>query len=281
MSRWHVGAHTQPAAGNSEVKRDTKWFADPCWRPVYTHDASGQRISGSHESLIGYLADGYRVKIQLKNLTLEADEIRMHDNGQVCVSLLNDLYKSTVDTFAAPVQMSWVWRQCCTTGRCETMKYKVGVNVETGGNTFEHEPLTWFVDTRRKWTRVLSVAKDETVTFGSKTALINAIKKGSEVRYNLWHMDPTLPEYLVTGHLADNLLIEGNEVGAQHVRAITVQRQPPETEVRFNPNPYWFFTIVTTTGRLEKRTWKVGVHAAGPGPFSQQVRVDWFVNEAA
>ena len=274
MSRWHVGAHTQTTSGNTENQKASKWFADPCWVPVYQHDASGQLISGSLASLLDYVRNGYRVKIQLQNLTLEADDIRIY-NGHLCVSLLNDLYKTTIDAFAAPAQMSWVWRQCCTTGRCETLKYQVGANI--GDNTFETETLTWFVDTPRKWTRVLSVAKNETVTFGSKTALTNAIKTGSEVRYNLLGMNPNQPDFL-TGHLADNLAIEGVEVGAQHVRAINVQMLSTEVEVSFNPDPCWFFTVITTRGRLEVSQWKVGVHERKPGPSGEQVEVDWFVN---
>ena len=216
------------------------------------------------------------MKVLLRNLTLESDEIQIH-HGHVCVSLLNDLSKSTIDLFNPT--MSWVWRLCCTTGRCETMKYKVGANVETNANTFDYETLTWFVDTPRQWTRVLSVTANESVTFGSKAALINAIRGGSEVRYNLVNVFEDDPDFLIA-HQADNLAIDGDDVGATHIRAISVSRPATETEITFQPNPYWWFNIITTTGRLDMSRWTVGVHQ-DRGHDSRQIGVDWFVNKVA
>ena len=228
-------------------------------------------------NLIGYIKAGHRVKVQLRHLTLEADEITIR-KGHVCVSLLNDLSKSSIDTFDPT--MSWVWRQCCTTGRCETMKYQVGANVETGDNSFENVKLAWFADTPRRWTHVLSVAAtNSTVTFGSKKALTDAIRKGSEVRYNLVNLYPNLPEDLLICHLADNLAIDEEDVGAMHIRSISVKYPATETEVSFHPNPFWWFTIITTKGILDRSQWTVGVHQSR-GHKSSQVAVDWFVNEA-
>ena len=275
MSRWYVGDHSQPSSGNSEANKATQWSSDPCWQPVYKHNASGHLMNGSLSSLISHVKDGYRVKVQLQNVTLEADEIRIH-NGHVCVSLLNDVSKSTIDTFNPT--LSWVWRQCCTTGRCETMKYRVGENVETDDNSFDNETLTWFMDTPRQWTRVLTVAANESVTFGSKAALTDAIRAGSEVRYNLIDVFEDDPDFLI-GHQADNLAIEGVDVGATHIRAISVSRPATETEIRFQPNPYWWFTITTTRGRLDRSRWTVGVHQ-DRGHDYRQIGVDWFVNEA-
>ena len=275
MSRWLVGAHSQPSSGNTETTKENKWYSDPCWQPVYKHDASGHLINGSLSSLKNYIRNGYRVKVKLQNLTLEADEIRIH-NGHVCGSFLNDLSKSPMDTFTST--MSWVWRQCCTTGRCETMKYRVGENVETGDNSFVSQTLTWFVDTPRTWTRALSVAANQTVTYGSKAALTNAIRAGSEVRYNLVDIFEDDPDFLIA-HLADNLAIEGDDVGATHIRAISVSR-PAGQEIRFQNNPYWWFTITTTTGRLDRSRWTVGIHEDRIHD-SRQIGVDWFVNEAA
>ena len=260
------------------LKKEAKWYADPCWQPVYKHNASGHSISGNRTELVNKIQSGYRVKVLFRNMSLEADEILIRQEGQVqhvCVSLLNDLSKPTIDTFDAG--LSWVWRQCCTTGRCETLKYQVGANVLTH-SSIEAETITWFVDSPRNWIPVLSVATDGTVISGSKAALTNAIRAGSEVRYNLVDVYTDEPGFSIA-HQADNVAIDGTEVGAMHVRAISVSREG-DYEISFQSKPYWWFTIITTTGRLERSRWTVGVHEARPHD-SRQIAVDWFVNGSA
>ena len=257
----------------------TSWFADPCWEEVYKHNASSHIISGSGVNLVSLIRAGHRVKVLFKGILLEADEIRIR-KGHVCVSLLNDLSKSVIDTFDA--NMSWRWRQACTTGRLETLEYQVGAYVQTN-SSIESDTMTWFVDSQRTWRKVLSVAANGTVISGAKADLIAAIRNGAEVRYNLL-LDNQDIGLASLSHQADSIAIKGGEVGVSHIRSVSVAiDELSNWEIKFQndqtSSPYWRFTILATTGRLDMSRWIVGEHR-DRGHTSQQIAADWFVNDA-
>ena len=63
MSRWTVGAHQ--SRGHTQGTIAIDWFADGCWKEVYSHDAKGQRISGSLYLLTSAILSGRRVRFQV------------------------------------------------------------------------------------------------------------------------------------------------------------------------------------------------------------------------
>lgn len=262
MSRWNIGEHVFRGANADTIS--SQWFSYPCWKMIYQHDEAGHQTHGSLSNLIDAVADGHRVKVFYKRSSLEADEVRFR-NGHLCISILNDLSRASVDSFQSSVY--WVWRQICTTGTVRTVRYKVGSNMYVSGTSSESENITWFVDTR-EWKKVLITAENGSVSAGSKAVLIHALRNGAELRYR------------TSGSLvqqADNVAIEGEDVGAMHVRSISVSLSGLH-EVEFNTNPYWWFTITSTRGNRDMSRWTVGSHQTR-GHNSDSVSVEWFVSE--
>ena len=269
MSRWNIGEHKSRGASFDTVSQ--KWFSDTCWKQIYKHDGEGNQQSGKLSSLVQAVVNGHKVKLTYKRFSFEADELRIR-NGQVCASVLNSLSKSGVSNFQSSVY--WVWRQICTTGTVRTIRYKVGSNTYVDGTTIESETVGWFIDDR-EWKQVLSIAESGAIISGSKAVLAHAVRNGAEVRYRLQFGDAEAGYSLV--QQADNLGISGQEVGATHIRSVSVTNSGA-SEFQFQSKPYWWFTIISTPPRLDMSRWTVGVHQ-DKGHNNRQAKVEWFVNE--
>ena len=267
MSRWNVGDHV--SRGDTTDTVPSKWFSDPCWKIVYQHDAAGNQTCGSLSNLLDAVNGGHRIKVVYKRSSFEADEVRTR-GGHVCATVINDLSKSRVDSFQSSVH--WVWKQICTTGVVQTARYKVGSKTHVGTAT-ESESIAWYADIR-EWKKVLTTAESGSVSSGSKAVLVYALTNGAELRYRAWLNNES--GYAVV-HQADNIAISGEEVGAMHVRSISASFSG-SYEVLFQSNPYWFFTIVSTSGRRDMSRWTVGVHT-DRGHTNDKINVEWFVGE--
>ena len=269
MSRWNIGEHKSRGASSDIVSQ--KWFSDTCWKQIYKHDGEGNQQSGKLSSLVQAVMNGNKVKLTYKRFSFEADEIRIW-KGHVCASVLNSFSKSGVSNFQSSVY--WEWKQICTTGTVRTVRYKVGSNTYVDGITTESETIGWFTDDR-EWKKVLSTTECGETMSGSKEVLVHAVRNGAEVRYRLqFDGDDIEPGYSLF-HQADNMGISGQEIGATHIRSISIERA---SEIKFQSNPYWWFTIISTTRRLDMSRWTVGVHE-DRGHTSTHVKVEWFVNE--
>ncbi|KAH3748734.1 hypothetical protein DPMN_183184 [Dreissena polymorpha] len=114
--------------------------------------------------------------------------------------------------------------------------------------------------------------KNGSVLSGSKAALLSAVQSGARVRYVL-SFDPSTSD--VSVHEADNLAVSGSEVSAVHIRSVSLSSLP--TEVKFTPEPYWWFTQSTTTGNVDMSRWTVG-EREDRGHSSNTAQTTWFVN---
>ena len=119
MSRWTVGKHE--SRGDTTDKVALQWFSDPCWKMVYQHDSDGNPTCGSLKSLLEAVSAGHKIRLVYRRSVFEADELTTR-GGHVCAIVLNDLSKSRVDAFESNVH--WVWKNICTTGAVETIRYK-------------------------------------------------------------------------------------------------------------------------------------------------------------
>ena len=114
---------------------------------------------------------------------------------------------------------------------------------------------------------MLTTTKTGSVSAGSKAVLAHAVRNGAELRYR------TSEDGYSVVRQADNIKFSGGEdVGAMHVREISSSLSG------FHSNPYWYFTIVSTTGRRDASRWTVGVYQ-DRGHTMDRVNVDWFVGE--
>lgn len=263
MSRWSVGSHQD--RGHTSDKVALEWFADTCWTLAYKHDRNGANIKGSKDYLKSAILNGHRVKVIRSRYSIEADNVQIK-NGEVSAQLLGQVSKASIQKFQDNAY--WHWQHVSTTGDVNTVRYNVGSKTNRGNDDSKVE-VSWYIDTR-PWTHVLSTSSSGTATFGSKSTLIDAIKAGSMLRFVI-HFGG---EKLVLQ--ADNIALNngGTELAAQTIRTISYTN---ENIRKFQSNPYWSFSIVTTQGDVKTSKWTVGDHE-NRGGDSKKAVIDWFVN---
>ena len=59
-ARWLVGEHTARGHNSDWVSID--WYADTCWRTIYTHDSTGYPEFGTVQELIEQVLIGIKTK---------------------------------------------------------------------------------------------------------------------------------------------------------------------------------------------------------------------------
>ena len=114
MSRWTVGAHQ--SRGHNQDTVATDWFADSCWKEVFSHDANGQQMYGSRYKLTSALMSGHRVRFQIPTwnyYTAEADNLFVR-NGHVTAQALKHVSKNGLTGFQNDAY--WYWLMVSTTG---------------------------------------------------------------------------------------------------------------------------------------------------------------------
>ncbi|KAL9972372.1 hypothetical protein ACROYT_G018657 [Oculina patagonica] len=106
MSRWTVGTHQ--SRGHTQDTVGNEWFADDCWKDVFTHDANGVRICGSRQALVSALMSGHRVRFQVPQwnyYTAEADNLSVR-NGHVTAQALKHVNRGTKSSQTTNLGMS-------------------------------------------------------------------------------------------------------------------------------------------------------------------------------
>lgn len=265
-SKWTVGTHR--SRGHKTDTASCEWFRDPCWKLIFSHDGTGKSLSGLREELMSAILSGSRVRIQLPSgdyFTTEADNLSIR-NGHVTAQTLKYISKSSVEKFQDNAY--WVWLMVSTTGTVKATRYNVGSHKHRGDST-EHQQVRWYIDTR-SWTLALSHDQDGNVMSGSKDQLLEAVRTGAEVR--CVHNDG---KYAFS---TQNLEIHGKDIAAQSLNQVSmrpVKGNPNEIEIE--PNAYWQFTIVDTTGRRDISRWNVGEHVPR-GHTNDRLGMQWFVS---
>ena len=267
VSRWTVGAHQ--SRGHTKDTVAIEWFADGCWKKVFSHDASGTRLSGTRQALISALMSGHRVRFQIPGwnyYTAEADNLSVR-NGHVTAQAIKHVSKSGLTGFQNDAY--WYWLTVSTTGTVRATRYNVGEHKHRGDSAYKLR-VKWFIDTR-PWKQVLSNDPSGKVLSGSGSTLVQAVRAGADVR--------CVQGNNVQGYAykAQNLVASGNHVAAQAVSHVSMMSAPNPNEVMIQPNAYWWFTIVSTTGLREMSRWTVGAHV-DRGHNADKVGQKWFVN---
>ena len=269
MSRWTVGIHQ--SRGHTQDTVAIEWFTDGCWKEVFLHDGSGKRLSGSRQALTSALLSGNRVRFQIPEwnyYTAEADNLSVR-NGHVTAQALKHVSKAGLTGFQNDAY--WYWLMVSTTGTVRATRYNVGEHKHRGDSTNKLK-VKWFVDTR-PWEQVLSSDPSGNVVSGSRSNLVQAVRGGADVRCVQGN------EVQGYAYKAQNLAVspDGNHVSAQTLNHVSMQSAPNPNEVMIQPNAYWWFTIVSTTGLREVSRWTVGEHV-DRGHTSDKVGQRWFVN---
>ena len=267
MSRWTVGVHQ--SRGHTKDTVAIEWFADGCWKEVFSHDASGNQLSGTRQALTSALMSGHRVRFQIPGwnyYTAEADNLSVR-NGHVTAQALKHVSKSGLTGFQNDAY--WYWLMVSTTGTVRATRYNVGEHKHRGDST-DKLTVKWFIDTR-PWKQVLSNDRSGNVLSGSRSTLVQAVRAGADVR--------CVQGNNVQGYVykAQNLAVSGNHVAAQAVSHVSMKSAPNPNEMMIQPNAYWWFTIVSTTGLREMSRWTVGAHV-DRRHTADKVGQKWFVN---
>ena len=202
-------------------------------------------VQGSIATLINAIEQGHRLKVIFDGVSIVPDDVRV-TGGHVTAMMLNRVLKQSGDLKLFDPDGVWDWGLISTTGTYRSLRLQLGAAVETAGSrTTSAKAASWYIDTR-PWVKVLEHSKSGTVTFGSKAALLDAVREGAQVRYIMQFSagSTAIQE-------ADNLAISGNDLAAQHVRSVSIQlASGSAVEYEFQSNPYWWFTIAATTGNV-------------------------------
>ncbi|WAR14401.1 hypothetical protein MAR_004506 [Mya arenaria] len=270
MSRWRIGEHTSVGATN-ENRQIT--YTDTCWQLAYQHDSAGNELQGSLNMLRSAVKRGNRVKLLIGNTSVVPEHVSVR-GGHVNAMIISKVLKGKSNIKEFDSTGVWDWSMVTTTGTQTTLKLRVGEATETADSrVITATEVTWFIDTR-PWRKVLAHDKFGTVTSGSKVALRDAVKLGARVRYIMRFDESDSIEV----QEADNIFINGADIGATHVRSVSLEPTPGSTaDRRFQNNPYWWFTIAATTGSVDMSRWTVGEHT-NRGHSSQTANIEWFVN---
>lgn len=238
---------------------------------MFSHDAHGRGLSGSRKLLTSAVLSGHRVRFQIptwRYYTAEADNLSIR-NDHVTAQALKHVSKKSLIEFQNDAY--WYWLMISTTGTVRATRYNVGEHKHRGDSLNKVE-VKWFIDTR-PWKKVLANDKSGNVLSGSQSTLVQAVKAGADVR--------CVQGDEITGYAykAQNLAVspDGKHVSAQALSHVSMATAPNPNEVMIQPNAYWWFTIVATTGFREMSRWSVGAHVSR-GHTSDKVGHEWFVN---
>ncbi|WAR14769.1 hypothetical protein MAR_004874, partial [Mya arenaria] len=272
IARWKIGEHT-PVGGATDLDRQITWYTDTCWQLAYEHNSDGVELMGSLALLRSAVERGHRVKLLIGDLSVEPSEVLIR-NSHLNAVIVNKVLRDSVNIKEFESEGVWDWSIVATTGTKKALKLRIGEATETtDSRQTTKTSVKWFIDTR-PWQRVLSHDSSGAVTFGSKADLTDAIRQGARVRTLA-----NLNAMVSVAHEEDNLEINGDDVGAMHLRSVSLQTTPGTmSEYQFQVNPYWYFTIYTTTGLYDRSRWRVGEHTS-IGHNSARDAIDWFVSK--
>jgi len=277
MSRWTVGDHID-RGHNSDTDSFT-WFADRCWKLVYTNGENGEGLFGKRKDLVKEIESGKRVRVMTQDKTTGAIYITHADttwvkNGHVTVQNLGHVSK-TADGKHFQDNVYWYWQMKSTTGRIIDTRYNVGANTPRGTTTRKMK-INWFVETR-PMNLVFSHDKDGSSNSGSREDLVSSIKDGASVQIVVQHNQDEFSSF-PAHNLALKSLPSGVHVAAQNVKHVSIQSTATNCfEYEIQSNPYFWFSIVTTQGDRDMIRYTVGTHDAR-GHNQDKVALDWFVN---
>ncbi|XP_012938367.1 uncharacterized protein LOC101853790 [Aplysia californica] len=257
-SRWAVGGVTNRGRGADYVS--LKWFADPCWRHVFTHDKAGNQLRGSRESLVAAIKDGHRVRVVVDNRAMEAAFLRVKNN-HVSAYFMDELSTKGgrgYDQFDFTSNTYIKFSTAHTTGTFRQYGHFVRNTSTTISPSMTKQKICWMIDVK-PWETILKVSDKGTVVWGSKTNVRNAILKSASVRLAIQFDQMSGTMYLPS----DNAKVPSSSVDEDSVvQVVRVLGDRPVDmfEFELSPVPFWVFLVVPTSGEVHLSGWQMGKH---------------------
>ncbi|XP_005099071.2 uncharacterized protein LOC101853557 [Aplysia californica] len=274
-ARWSLQGHRAYKHNADTAALD--WYADICWRHVYTNDANGFDEFGTVEELIDYINKGHRVRVRVDDMSMEVSNVRVKDNI-VAAQLLNevsrvggygqDRYHIESDTRA---KFSIVH----TTGKVICHEYLVG-STSRKINRPRRRSIEWMVDTR-PW-RVLLQTSDPPgqVLRGSQFELQEAIMQGASIRLNVV-LDPLEGSFFTQ---ANNLRLDmlTNTIYAQAMDHMSDKKSSVPGEYEFQRSLFRWYLLISSEGPVRMTAWNYGSDTFKYDESALQVEVTWYAN---
>lgn len=274
-SRWAVGGVTNRGRGSDYVS--LKWFADPCWRHVFTHDNSGNQLRGSRESLVAAIRDGHRVRVVVDNRAMEASFLRVKNN-HVSAYFLDELSTKGgrgFDQFDFTTDTYFKFSTAHTTGTFRQYGHFVRNTSTTVSPSMTKQKISWMIDVK-PWETILKVNEKGVVIWGQKINVKNAVLKSASIRMSIEFDSTSGTLYLGADNTKVGSAVTDEESVSQSVRVMG-DRPIGSYEFELSPVPFWVFLVVPTTGNVHLSGWQMGRHHRF---FHRSVpaSVVWFAN---
>jgi len=230
------------------------------WQLIYEVNSNGARVSGNKQALLGAILAGSRIKVSFigSSYYAEADGAFVY-GGHAHAELLQSVSKSSWKNFRGDAY--WWWTMLSTNGKMQNIRYNVGSNVNRGSNTRNHGSK-WFIKTAPS--PVYSNDKAGKATSGDIQALKDAVKSGNEIRA------------ITNGYYSfdtQNIAYSGNKVVGQFLDHVSKKKSG--NTISYQDKAYWWFTMISTTGKRDMSRWAVGSQD-DRGHTSDTVSTQWF-----
>ncbi|CAG5136201.1 unnamed protein product [Candidula unifasciata] len=218
-SRWAVGGVTNRGRGSDYVS--LKWFADPCWRHVFTHDSSGNQLRGSRESLVAAIKDGHRVRVVVENKAMEAAFLRLKNN-HVSAYFLDELSSKGgqgFDQFDFTTDTYYKFSTTHTTGTYRQYGHFVRNTSTTVTPSLTKQKISWMIDVK-PWETILKVNDKGVAVWGQKQNVKSAVLKAAAVRMGIQFDSSSGTLYVGADNTKVSTAPTDEETVAQSVRVV-------------------------------------------------------------
>jgi len=253
------------------------WFADICWRHVYTNDAYGFDVFGTVDDLIDYIDKGHRVRVRYDDMSVEVSNMRVKDRI-VAAQILHEVSRvggQEKDRYNIEDITRSKFSIVHTTGRINTHEYTIGSTTRKV-NAPLRKTIEWMVDTR-PWRMVLQTRDPpgEEVK-GSNFDLQSAINDGASIRLNVV-LDPLEGSFFTT---ADNLRVDlmSDTVYAQAMDHLSDKKSSQPGEYEFQRHMFRWYLLISSLGPVRMSAWNYGTNEFKYDEGAPEAEVTWFAN---
>ncbi|XP_070181076.1 uncharacterized protein [Littorina saxatilis] len=272
-SRWTVGAHT--ARGHNQDWVSLDWYADTCWRVIYTHDSTGFPEFGSARDLIEQVRAGHRVLLTIDDVTFEASNVRV-SNEVVGAQVLDAVVRggwTVPGKYDIRKNTAYHWILAHTSGTIRSYEYLVGTSSRKGSENIK--AITWSVDTR-PWRVVLKTEDQGRIVEGNPNLLRKAVEQGASIRINIG-LDEKSGDFLTE---PENVRIDEdmNIVYAQAMNHVSDKKSVTPDEYELQTSAFYWYLMISSEGDVRMSAWYVGKDERQYDERAPSANITWFAN---
>ncbi|KAK6999763.1 hypothetical protein BgiMline_009435, partial [Biomphalaria glabrata] len=272
-ARWALQKHK--AYKHNADTAAVDWYADICWRHIYTNDMFGLSVFGSLDDLLDAIKRGHRVRVRFDNVALEVSNMRVK-NRTVAAQLFNEVTMVSEPNGNRFIQNDTRVRLSVvhTTGRVHTYDYLVGSTERKYSN--DKKTIEWMIDTR-PWSVVLkTVEPPGDAVVGSEFDLQAAIMGGASIRLNI-ELDPLAGSfYTQANNIRVDLLTE--TIYAQALDHLSDVKSKVPYEYELQKSIYYWYLLLSSKGSLRMTAWMYGTDDFRYEEIADEATITWFAN---